>query len=127
MKIIDDKYADNDLERAALEWLNETGQDYDNGAEGALDDLQQGGCQSGMVSSLIYYKDTLKFYNNHKTDINSLLSETLEETGLSVSDLFGDKWDDSDPLAIDTMNQNLLAWFGFEESAYRVHSHADYD
>lgn len=34
--------------------------------------------------------------------------------------MFGDKWDEEDPLAQNTFNQNLLAWFGFEETLREV-------
>ena len=34
--------------------------------------------------------------------------------------LFGDKWETDDPMALATFNQNLLAWFGFEETARRM-------
>ena len=34
-----------------------------------------------------------------------------------MAELFGDKWNNDDPLALDAMNQNLLAWFGFETVA----------
>ena len=41
----------------------------------------------------------------------------MDECGIyAPSELFGDKWDNEDPLAIDYYNQNLLAWFGFEET-----------
>ena len=38
----------------------------------------------------------------------------------SPIDLFGNKWDKEDMLAIDIYNQNLLAWFGFEETLRRI-------
>ena len=45
----------------------------------------------------------------------------MNETGLyAPSDLFGDKWDKEDPLAQDICNQNLLAWFGFEETLRKI-------
>ncbi len=34
----------------------------------------------------------------------------------SLSEIFGKDFDDEDPLITDTHNQNLLAWFGFEET-----------
>jgi hypothetical protein len=83
----------------------------------ALDDLLSHGCQSGMVSDLIYYKDTVKFYDDHQGEIDSMLSDLCDDLGCSPAELFGNKWDDSDPLARDTHNKNLLAWFGFEETA----------
>ena len=84
--------------------------------EGFLEDLFYCGCASGMVTSLIYYNDTLKFYKKFQKEINDLLYEIMQETGYnSPVDLFGDKWEIEDPLALNTQNQNLLAWFGFEK------------
>jgi hypothetical protein len=108
------------LERRARLWLNEQGEDYENGAEGALADLMQGGCQSGIVGELIYYSGTLAFFKKYREEINNLLREILDSCGGGISDLFGDKWEKEDPLAQDTSNQNLLAWFGFEEAAQIV-------
>ena len=34
--------------------------------------------------------------------------------------MFGESWDKEDPLAIDIHNQNLLAWFGFEEALRNI-------
>lgn len=75
------------------------------------------GCQSGMVGSLIYYSQTTAFYKQHRHEINELLYNLMSETGLyAPKELFGKKWDEEDPLAIEDFNQNLLAWFGFEET-----------
>ena len=84
--------------------------------ESFLNDLMVGGCQSGFISELIYYTETVKFYNRYKNEINTLLSDTLTDTGLTIFELFGDKWGREDGLALDQFNQNLLAWFGFEET-----------
>lgn len=80
-------------------------------------DVLYHGCQSGIVSELIYYSDTIRFYKQYKQEINDLLYNTMNETGLyAPSELLSDRWDIEDPLAQDTHNQNLLAWFGFEET-----------
>ena len=72
-------------------------------------DVLHYGCQSGVVGELIYQ------------EINALLYETMNGTGLyAPSELFGDKWDKEDPLAQDDYNQNLLAWFGFEETLRNI-------
>ena len=81
-------------------------------------DLSTGGCQSGLVGELIYYSQTEKFYLEWQTEINDLLYRMLDETGLSPAELFGDKWDEADPLALHQLNRNLLAWFAFEETAF---------
>jgi len=85
--------------------------------ENFLEDLQQGGCVSGMVSELTYYDDTVEFYERHKREIGELLTEILDDSGISAAQLFGDKWDKADPLANDALNKNLLAWFAFETIA----------
>jgi hypothetical protein len=77
----------------------------------------QHGCISGTVSELIYYSDTVEFYQKYKKEINDLLLETMDQLGAnSPSEVFGDKWETEDYFAEDTNNQNLLAWFGFEET-----------
>ena len=86
-----------------------------------LEDLQRYGCVSGMIADLIYYDDTNKFYDNYKDDINELLSDLLDGLGLSIQEFFGKNFDNDDPLILNFSNKNLLAWFGFEESSYRIY------
>ena len=94
--------------------------DYDN-KKNIFTDVLHHGCQSGIVGELIYYSDTVRFYKQYKDEINSLLYNAMNGTGIySPSGLFGDKWDKEDPLAQDTYNQNLLAWFGFEETLRNI-------
>ena len=84
-------------------------------------DVLNYGCQSGAVGFLIYYSDTVKFYKQYRQEIDDLLYEAMESTGLySPSELFGNKWDREDPLGRDDYNQNLLAWFGFEETMRNI-------
>ena len=82
-----------------------------------LDEILRNGLQSGVISELIYYKDTLAFYKKYKKEILSLLKETLYQYGSSSPiDIFGKNWDNEDFTIEDTQNQNLLAWFAFEET-----------
>ena len=84
-------------------------------------DVLHNGCCSGVVSELIYYYDTVRFYKQYRQEINEMLYNIMNETGLyAPSELFGDKWDKEDPLAQDNFNQNLLAWFGFEETLRNI-------
>jgi hypothetical protein len=108
------------LERHVQNWINEQARDYDGDVKAVLKDLFYGGCASGMVGHLIYYTDTLKFFQTHRREISGILSELISDTGESVEQVFGDKWDKSDPLAQETQNRNLLAWFGFEETALKL-------
>ena len=84
-------------------------------------DVLYHGCQSGIVGELIYYTDTVRFYKQYKEEINNLLYDAMDGTGLyAPSELFGDKWDKEDPLAQYDHNQNLLALFGFEETLRNI-------
>ena len=97
------------------EWGN-----YDD-KKNIFTDVLHYGCQSGMVGFLIWYSDTTAFYKKYKEEINELLYDVQASTGLyGMKDLFGKKWDEEDPLAIEDYNQNLLAWFGFEETLRNV-------
>lgn len=73
----------------------------------------------GGVSSMIYYDDTLSFLERHSEEINQLLQQGIEEFG-SLKDMFGDNYDDSDPMNLDTTNRNLFAWYAYEETARRI-------
>lgn len=97
------------------EWSN-----YDDKTN-IFKDVLHYGCQSGMVGFLIYYSDTVRFYKQYREEIDNLLYEEMEGCGFdSPTDLFGSKWDKEDPLGRDCYNQNLLAWFGFEETLRKL-------
>jgi len=109
----------NKLTKKACNVLLEKGTAED--IEIYINDLLYCGCQSGVEGSLIYYSDTIAFYKKYQTEIKELLKEALEETGFkSPEELFGEKWDSDDIFAEDTNNQNLLAWFGFEETVRKI-------
>ena len=81
-----------------------------------INDVLSNGLQSGIISDLVYYNDTLAFYKRYKKEIDILLKDIMNETGSnSPADVFGKKWDKEDFFIQDTNNRNLLAWFGFEE------------
>ncbi len=69
-------------------------------------DLLQHGCISGMVTKLIYYKDTHAFYDKHYAEIEELREEYETSIG--------------EPLQIKNDLKNFLAWFAFEQVAYQL-------
>ena len=73
------------------------------------------GLSSGIVGSMIYYKDTTKFFNLYRKEIEKLWQEFSFETGMKLNDLRD--FDESDPVIRDTINKNLLAWWAYEEIA----------
>ena len=115
------------IERNVARWANAQAADYDNGLKGVFSDLFYGGCQSGIVGHLIYYKDTLSFYRKHRTEIETMLRELCDDCGTDPASLFGDKWDKEDYFARETNNRNLLAWFGFEEAARNLANRSGID
>ena len=84
-----------------------------------LDDIGHG-LSSGVVGSLIYYEDTCRFFKRYEDEIGELLAETIRDTGLQPAELFGDNWDEEDPLCRQHLNQNLLAWFAYEAIASQL-------
>lgn len=121
------------LQRNVQNWINTRAADYpDTGAKGVLEDLMHGGCSSGIVGHLIYTHDCVKFYRTHRAEINALLADTLDQLGeASPAALFNNpncsQWDKEDPLALESGNQNLLAWFAFEETARNLAAAAGLD
>ena len=110
----------NPLTKHVCNYVIDRWGDYDN-KRYIFTDVLDHGCQSGIVGELIYYSDTVRFYKQYRQEINALLYELMDSTGLyAPSELFGNKWDKEDPLAQDDYNQNLLAWFGFEETLRNI-------
>lgn len=114
------KETNNSLIKRVCNYVIDEWHDYDN-KNSIFTDVLHYGCQSGIVGDLIYYSDTVAFYKRYKEEINELLYTLMEETGIyAPSDLFQDKWDNEDLLGNDAYNQNLLAWFGFEETLRNI-------
>jgi hypothetical protein len=93
------EYVINDL-------IEKEKEDANYGAKGYLKDLSQGGCQSGMVNSLIYYEDTEEFYNNYASEIDQL-KEYIEELNGEILKIKGN-------------TRNFLAWLAYEEIAFLI-------
>lgn len=91
-----------------------------------MQDILQHGCQSGIVNDLIYYTDTTKFYKKHKKDIMIMLKESMENIGVSSpAEIFGGKFDTDDYFIEEIQNQNLLAWYAYEETVYNICNELD--
>lgn len=71
-----------------------------------FNDLQNYGCQSGMVSSLIYFTQTHAFFDTHYDEIEDLRQDYKDSCGIDI------------PIKYDL--KNTLAWFAFEEVAYQL-------
>ena len=84
-----------------------------------ISDVATHGCSGGTISELIYYYDTVKFYNDHEEEIWDELSNMAEDLGetipFMISNFRGCKNVDS----AETF-KNLLAWWICEHIAARI-------
>ena len=96
----------NRLYNHVKKWLKCEAIEYDDGVEGILKDLFYGGCESGIVTHLIYYKDTAAFFDEYYEEIEEIRLELEETCG--------------EPLKIKDNLKNYFAWVGFEETARKI-------
>ena len=78
------------------------------------------GCSTGIVGSLIYYSQTTAFYEEYENEIKELLIDMMCVCGVETPSALFHDWDKYDPFARDAHNQNLLAWFAYEEINSRL-------
>lgn len=127
-KLISEIAKENKLKADVVNILKRKVKDYDNDYKSLLKDILYSGLQSGIVSDLVYYSDTIKWYKKHRAEIKKMLYELMSSYGTNnLTDIFGNKWDQEDPFAEDTNNQNLLAWFSFEETAREIADRLGYE
>lgn len=77
LQLIKDETIEGTIKYEVIEWIESRIEDYNN-IEDIFNDLFTGGCESGIVTDLIYYDDTLAFYNKHKYEIEIFIDEILE-------------------------------------------------
>ena len=70
------------------------------------------GCQSGIVSALITYSDTEKFFDNHANEIFDLIEDMRQEGIINMNNF--------------ELSKNNLAWFTFETIAQEIYQEMEY-
>ena len=127
-KLLDQLAKESKLKKDVVTILKSKVRDYDNDYKSLLKDILYNGLQSGIISQLVYYSDTLKWFKKHNADISKLLRESMFNYGTNnPADLFGRNWDQDDPFVSETPNKNLLAWFSFEETAREIADRLGYE
>lgn len=108
------------LREQVIEIINDEARRCDN-EEWLSDFCENGSCQDGWISSLNYYDDIVDFYDIYESEIVDLLKETMDQIGAkNPTEIFGDRWDDSWPIADERQNKMVLAWFAFEKIANEI-------
>lgn len=118
------RHSASPLTKAVCDFVIRRWHDYTN-KERIFTDVLSHGCQSGCVAELVYTTDCIVFYQKYQREINALLTESMREAeAQSPKDMF-QEWEDSDYFAEGANNKNLLAWYGFEETLWRIASNFD--
>ena len=107
------------LMRAVASWAISKGRDYEDGAAGAFSDLFNGGCESGMVSHLVYYCDTIAFAKKHLAEILELAIEDGENQAENAFTMLG-QCRGASSCGDAGQCLNFLAWYGFETAARKL-------
>lgn len=106
---------DNQLKIAVVDYLLENHADHEE-RNSFIRDLLQHGCVSGMVTDLIYYKDSNAFSDKYEGEIWDLANEQMESFGETENILqFFANLNGSKDVGSMEQFKNLLAWYGFEE------------
>lgn len=81
-----------------------------------LDDVMHG-LVTGIVSSMIYYTDTVAFYNEYEDDIYDLV-EYLVDNGLEPLEMLKQHHEETEIIMQTDSVKNRIAWMAYEEIAY---------
>ena len=83
------------------------GLENDNEILAAVEEIVTYGCQSGIVSALITYKDTEAFFDRHVDEIFELVEDAKYMDLIDIKDF--------------ELSRNNLAWFAFEIIAQEIY------
>lgn len=92
--------------------LNEIEGIEDDEILSTVEEIVTYGCQSGIVSALITYDDTEKFFNNHANEIFALIEDMRQEGIIDMNNF--------------ELSKNNLAWFAFEVIAQEIYREMEY-
>ena len=85
-----------------------------------LEDVVKYGCVNGSVSSLIYYSDTVKFYDQFEDEIWDMLHENTESFGNNnILETIGQFNNAKNVGSLDQF-KNLLVWYAVEETSRKL-------
>ena len=88
------------------------GLENDNEILAAVEEIVTYGCQSGIVTSLVYYKDTEAFFNRHVDEIFELIEDFKAEGIIDMNSF--------------ELSKNNLAWFAFETITQEIYQELEY-
>ena len=78
-----------------------------------IKDIVQCGCISGIVSSLVYYSDTTKFFNCYRQEILTMLTDPDKNIYSEYTYLLDQK-------KYSVSEKNSLSWFAYDNTVIRI-------
>ena len=94
-----------------------SGDTMDEKLKARLNEITEHGCQSGTVGSLIYYTDTVQFFNDFYDEIYDMVESIGADSILEMLEQKCEKIDII--MGADTV-KNYLAWMAYEEVCFLV-------
>lgn len=110
----------NKLEKRVWGIMEAHAEERDSGLVGFMEDLNYGGCASGLIGELVYYKDTVAFYEQYEDEIWELIVDGASDGGQNVAEFIAGLGGIGNVGGADQF-KNLLSWFAFEETAYLLY------
>ena len=90
--------------------------EYEKQELGLISDIAKHGCAGG-VSGLTYYNETTSFYNQHETEIWTIISDAADAAGIANGLQIYNICKNPDSL---TILKNDLVWFAVEVAAQQL-------
>ena len=75
-----------------------------------FEDMQRGGCVSGMIGDFVYHSDCKDFYIKHIEDLEEMKTEMEEQMGEPIKNRF------------ELPHYTFLCWLCFEEYCYDLYN-----
>ena len=112
MELKKDKDFNNRVEKKVINDLINTGLTTEE-LKDRIKDIVQCGCVSGIVPSLIYYSDTVKFFNCYRKEILSMLQDPDKNIYSEYTYLLNYK-------KYSVSEKNDLSWFAYDNTVIRI-------
>lgn len=74
-----------------------------------LEDMQKGGCISGMIGNFVYHHDCKEFYINHIDDMEEMKEELENSLGMPIENRYK------------LPHYTFICWLIFEEYCYNLY------
>ena len=107
-----DKNFNSRVERKVINDLISTGLTTEE-LKDHIEDIVQCGCISGIVPSLIYYSDTVRFFNCYRQEILTMLKDPDKNIYSEYTYLLNDK-------KYSISQKNDLSWFAYDNTVIRI-------